>query len=208
MYKQKSTDYAKIAIIYYFLSMLGLFAMGILLKSNSSWYHLIYIILFIVPVITVLLKDKSIVDLGISKNNNLAKNLLIASIMIIITFIYSMFKSDFTMPKLLKTAFYYLFYIGLTEEILYRGFIQNYLFGLKLNRYIIFIIGGIFFSLIHLPFQMYVHNMVSIAYIIQAIPQLISTFIIHLLFCYITYKRKDILITVAIHFAMNFLQSI
>ena len=85
---------------------------------------------------------------------------------------------------------------------------QNYLFGLRLNRKIIYAIGAVFFALVHLPFQMFVNDMLSFSYIITAIPQLIFTFFLHLAMCFITYKRKDILIPVALHFALNFVQEV
>ena len=85
---------------------------------------------------------------------------------------------------------------------------QNYLFGLRLNRKIIYAIGAVFFALVHLPFQMFVNDMVSFSYIITAIPQLIFTFFLHLAMCFITYKRKDILIPAALHFALNFVQEV
>lgn len=100
---------------------------------------------------------------------------------------------------------YYLFYIGTIEEIVFRGIIQNYLFGFKINKYLTFILGGLLFSALHIPFQMYVHNNISFSYILVAIPNLIETFIFHFIYCFITYKRKNILIPIAFHYTYNIL---
>ncbi len=64
------------------------------------------------------------------------------------------------------------------------------------------------FSLTHLPFQMYVNNNISLTYIIEALPQLIFTFIFHLIMCFITYKRKDITIPTSLHYAIDYLQNV
>ena len=75
----------------------------------------------------------------------------------------------------------------------------------NVNKYLVFILGAIFFSFMHIPFQMFVHDNVSISYVIQAIPNLIETFISHFIFCFIAYKSKDITIPIALHYAYNFL---
>ncbi len=46
---------------------------------------------------------------------------------------------------------------------------------------------------------------VSWHYIVEALPNLIETFISHFVYCFIAYKRKDITIPIALHYAYNFL---
>ncbi|MFP4187677.1 MAG: CPBP family intramembrane glutamic endopeptidase [Acholeplasmataceae bacterium] len=58
--------------------------------------------------------------------------------------------SDF----LLFGFIYYFFEIGLTEEWLFRGFIQTRLVGFYRHKMVGIVITGILFSLIHVPFQM------------------------------------------------------
>ncbi|MDD2378038.1 MAG: CPBP family intramembrane metalloprotease [Bacilli bacterium] len=207
MYQVKNKSYALIAVIYFIFYMFGFLLMGVLFKNNVSWYYLIYWFLFAVAILIVLFKDKKVENLGITKDN-LFKNTMISISIIVISFIIGIFISDLSITKVLKALLYFLFYVSMVEEVVFRGFIQNYLLGLKINKKLIFIIGGIFFALIHLPFQMYVNNMVSINYVIQALPQLIFTFVFHIIMCYITYKRKDITIPIALHFALDFLQHI
>lgn len=69
----------------------------------------------------------------------------------------------------------------------------------------IFTIGALFFSFMHIPFQMFVHNNVSLNYLVEALPNLIETFISHFVYCFIAYKRNDITIPIALHYAYNFL---
>jgi membrane protease YdiL (CAAX protease family) len=207
MYTHKEKLYFRIAIIYWMISMVCYGLMGFLYKQNISHYNIIYYFLFFMCVLIVMIKDKSVENLGFTKEN-IKINLLIAFCIVVLTIIISILISQYPLNRLMKGALYYLLYISLMEEIIYRGFIQNYLFGLKLNKCWIFVIGALLFSLMHLPFQMYVNNNVSFEYIIDALPQLAFTCVFHLVMCFITYKRKDITIPVALHFATDYLQAV
>lgn len=207
MYQEKESSYAVIAIVYYIVSVIAFFIMGVMSKNNNQWYHLIYVILFLIPGVIVWRKDKNVQNLGLTKTN-LSKNLWIAFAIVVISFMIGMSISDYSMIGLVQYAIYYLFYIGFVEELVYRGFVQNYLFGLPYERKTIFAIGGIFFSFMHIPFQMYVHNMEFLPYLLSQIQSLVVIFLLHLIMCYITYKRDDIIIPVALHFSIDFLAHI
>lgn len=207
MYESKKKSYSVIAVIYWIIHWFGLFIEGILYKNNVPFFSIIYDILFISGILIVTFKDKSVKNLGFTKEK-LKVNLPISIGLILIIFIISVFISSSPLIKLLKLAGYYLFYISVIEEIIYRGFIQNYLFGLKIKRSLIFIIGALMFSLSHLPFQMFIHDNVTISYVFSALPQLVGTFLIHLILCFITAKRKDITIPIALHFALDYIQTV
>ncbi len=207
MYKEKSKIYFLIAIIYWLVYMIGLLLMGMLYKKGINYYNIIYLAISVIGILIVLIKDKNFINLGFAKEK-LKTNLIISFAIIVIAFIISIIVEKYSFLRLVKGSLYYLFYISLLEEILFRGFIQNYLFGLKCNKYLVFLIGALMFSLTHLPFQMYVNNNVSLTYIIEALPQLIFTFIFHLIMCLITYKRKDITIPTSLHYAIDYLQNV
>ena len=205
MYQSKNKSYGIIAIIYYCIFWIGLLLAGILYQKGITYgMNIIYCSLFAAGVLIALIKDKNICNLGFGKEK-LKTNLIISMIIVVVTFIVIWIFSDLTFIDLIKQMFYYLFYIAAIEEILFRGLIQNYLFGFKMNKYVIFIIGALLFSFIHIPFQMFVHNNVSLYYLVEALPNLIETFTAHFIYCFIAYKRKDITIPIALHYAYNFL---
>lgn len=205
MYQSKNKSYGIIAVIYYCILFLGLLLAGLLYQKGITFgMNIIYCSLFVMGVLISLIKDRNIYDLGFGKAK-LRINLIISLVIIVITFMVVWVFSDLAFYKLLKQMLYYLFYIASIEEILFRGLIQNYLFGFKLNKYVIFIIGALFFSFMHIPFQMFVHKNVSLHYLVEALPNLIETFISHFVYCFIAYKRKDITIPIAVHYAYNFL---
>ncbi len=207
MYKEKSKIYFLIAIIYWIVYMVGLLLMGMLYKKGINYHNIIYWAISVIGILIVIIKDKNVINLGFAKEK-LKTNLIISFVIIAIVFIISIIVGKYSILRLVKGSLYYLFYISLLEEILFRGLIQNYLFGLKCNKYLVFLIGALMFSLTHLPFQMYVNNNVSLSYIIEALPQLIFTFIFHLIMCFITYKRKDITIPTSLHYAIDYLQNV
>ena len=205
MYQPKNKSYGTIAVIFYFILFGGLFLAGLLYQKGITFgMNIIYCSLFVIGVLIALIKDRNIYNLGFGIEN-FRIHLIISLIIVVITFIVIWIFSDLTLNKLLMQMLYYLFYIAAIEEILFRGLIQNYLFGFKLNKYVIFIIGALLFSFMHIPFQMFVHNNVSLHYIVEALPNLIETFISHFIYCFIAYKRKDIAIPIALHYAYNFL---
>lgn len=167
MYQEKDKSYGIIALIYYIIYCFGLLLSGIMYRKGITYgMNFIYCLMFVVGVLIVLIKDKSIYNLGLHENEKIKTNLIISCIIIAITFTVVLIFSNLPLKKLIIQMLYYLFYIAAIEEILFRGLIQNYLFGFKFNRYLIFIIGAIFFSFMHIPFQMFRHNNVSLTYII------------------------------------------
>lgn len=205
MYEKRPKINFIIALGYWLLNMCGLLAMGILHKNGVKNYHVIPWLLLVIAILIVIIKDKSIIGLGFTMEK-VKINLIISTIIIITTFGISVIIGKYPILKLLEYSSYYLIYVAVREEIAYRGIIQNYLFGLNCNKYVIFLIGAVMFSLGHIPFQMYVHNNVSLSYIIEVLPQLALLCVIHVMLCFITYKRKDITIPIALHFALNYLQ--
>lgn len=207
MYQKKNKSYAIIAILYFIAIIFGYLAMGVLYKRGIPYYYVIQWLLLASAVLIAVIKDRSVICLGFTKEK-IKTNLLVSGIIIAASIVFAFLYADRPAAVIVKAVFYYLFYIALLEEIIFRGFLQSYLFGLPVNTKIIFIIGAVMFALMHLPFQMFVNNMISLSYVVVAMPQLIFTFVFHLVMCFITYKRKDILIPTALHFALDFVQAV
>ena len=207
MYQKKNKTYAIIAILYFIAIMIGYLAMGVLYKRGITYYYVIQWLLLASAVLIAVIKDKSVICLGFTKEK-IKTNLLVAGVIIAASIGFAFLYTGKPATVIVRGVFYYLFYIALLEEIVFRGFLQSYLFGLPVNTKIIYITGAVMFALMHLPFQMFVNNMISLSYVMVAMPQLIFTFVFHLVMCFITYKRKDILIPTALHFALDFVQAV
>ena len=203
MYERCDGKYARIGITYWCAYMVGLFFMGIMYEKQQP-FQLIYLLFFVLLIlIAFLINRKEAFQLLGFGGKKLKTDCIISICIVTVVFLISVFSGKDTAFGLLKTSLYFLFYIGAVEEIIFRGFIQNCLFGLKAGRTAVFIIGAVFFSLIHLPFQMYVHHNVSLTYIIQAFPQLIYTFLFHLFMCLLTYIPD---IPIVLHYTLNYME--
>lgn len=207
MYQEKTKQYAAIGMGYYVLYLIGFLIMGVLYAQNVKWYSGVYISLFILAVAVVVIRDKSLVNIGITKSK-LKENIAISAGIVIITVGVGIAISEYPLTTLIKAALFYLFYISTVEEVVFRGFIQNYLFGLKMNKYLIFALGGLFFSLMHIPFQYYLSGVSFSEYILYSYPQLIFTFVFHLAMCFVAYVRKDIIVPIGLHFAWDFVANV
>ncbi len=137
MYKEKSKNYFLIAIIYWLVYMIGLLLMGMLYKKGVNYYNIIYWVISAIGILIVIIKDKNVINLGFAKEK-LKTNLIISFVIVAIVFTISIIVGKYSIFRLVKGSLYYLFYISLLEEMLFRGFIQNYLFGLKCKKYLVF----------------------------------------------------------------------
>lgn len=203
MYRLKEKKYAWIALGFYFAYMLALTLMGYLMSKGFSWYYLLVFFFVAVAVMIVLVRERSLQSLGLSK-----KNLKIDGSISLAIFVLAwgarLLISDASASTLTYYAVYYFFYIAFVEEILFRGFLQNYLFGFRLKKPWLLILGGVLFALMHLPFQMFRQNNVSFGYVIDALPQLLSTFICHMVLSIIADKRGNIYIPTALHYFWDY----
>ena len=207
MYQPKAKKFALIALLYYVIMLLGYVIMGLLYQQGMKEYVLINWFHPGLALFIVFLQGEGADQLGFARIN-LRTNAKISGLIIVVVMGFALLYSDLPLHKLLQGAFYYLFTIAFVEELIFRGFLQNYLYGLRWNRKLIFILGALLFSFIHLPFQMIIQQRLSLDYVVMAFPQLVFTFLLHLFLCYVTSKRKDVLIPIALHFALNYVQAL
>jgi uncharacterized protein len=112
--------------------------------------------------------------------------------------------SDF----LLFGFIYYFFEIGLTEEWLFRGFIQTRLVGFYRHKMVGIVITGILFSLIHVPFQMSMSDLGFFAHIRSNYLHLLLTFFYHFVFTFLYDRYRNLAAPTILHFFMNFSSSL
>jgi membrane protease YdiL (CAAX protease family) len=199
MYEEKKKSDVAIAIIAFVLHFLALCWIGIVNKYNlGSSYH-VYEITFIVSCLIVIIKERDLTNLGFGKEK-IKVNLPIAIGIIVVTFIISIFMSDSPVSSLLSGAIHMLVFTAFVEEVLFRGIIQNYLMISSKNRIVLYIIGAVCFAVSHMPLH-FINRHGGLSMWLQ----LVFTFLLHLIYCFIASKRKDVTILIAIHFAIDYL---
>ncbi|MBR1738993.1 MAG: CPBP family intramembrane metalloprotease [Ruminococcus sp.] len=208
MYKAELRRSPKAAFFFYVVDMLGLLLMGIMYKSGIKNTAPIYLIIFAAMLMaSYLIDQKNLLTLIGIKGKHIKLTLPAALIICAAAFALGTAVFDSSIKHQIYVSAYFLFYISLIEELCYRGFIQNDLFGLKMNRNLTVLIGAVMFSLMHLPFQMFAKGGGKLSYIVKAVPQLIGTFQFHLLLVIICLLTGDVLIATALHYAADLFSS-
>ena len=82
--------------------------------------------------------------------------------------------------------------LGLCEEIVFRGYIGTRLHGLIKNKYVVIILTGLLFVVMHFPYRIIANGKSLIDLTVNSIPWLIDLFTTHLLFTIIYMKTNSL----------------
>ena len=174
-----------IAIGYYALILVTYYCMGRIVANTGKYYGVfVNIALMVIPVLIC----RRLVAVGLS-GRNLKPSLITAGIIgILFLMAFTIIPGILSHAKLLPprqiavNLFYYFIIIGLSEEISFRGFIQPRLYPLVKREWLMILLGGILFVLMHYPFQMAARNMTIAEYWPQFIGNAPIQFLWHLAF--------------------------
>ncbi len=213
-YKEQTAAYTKkdgaLAIVFWFVLMAlytltGLYG-GALFGSSVVSSIAVNIVLALLCIALVLARKQGLSSVGISKNNilpSLSFGLLLGAVALLF--------NNGIVPALLYgwplapvgSAFinflYQLAVIGFTEELVFRGYVQTRLYGLFKKDIPAMAVGGLLFSLMHVPFQLASGNRVPDAGFFLWLVVLVF---MHLLFNFI-YRRHSVLWGVSVFHALN-----
>ena len=196
---------AAIALAVWLTDMLLLFVYGWIhvhadTRAADGWCLIVSYVPALLATVIVLVRDHDLTAIGLGrghlKPDSLMLLAMLATELLIGVYIYRM-----SWNKAVPNLVYYMFQIAMAEGVVYRGLIQNYLFGLPLPHKAVFLIGAAMFTLSHLPFQLQVRPW-DLTFTIQ----LCITFVSHLLYCWIASERNNLLVPWGIHVAQDFLQ--
>ena len=104
---------------------------------------------------------------------------------------------------ILLNVFYYLFIISLSEEMIFRGFIQSRIFGLVHNNLLTTILVAIMFILSHIPYHMSAEKMTLLQFCQHNGTWFISLFVLHLFLTYLYRKYNSIFASTVFHALMD-----
>ena len=156
-----------IALGFYALIMVIYYVIGWLLAHTGNYYGtFVNICLMLLPVLIC----RRLSVLGLT-GRNLRRSLLVSGIIgLVFLMSFTIIPGIISHAKLLPAAeivrnmLYYFLVIGLSEEISFRGFIQPRLYPLLKREWLMILIGGILFVLMHYPFQMAARGMSVMEY--------------------------------------------
>ena len=185
-----------IALVYYCFILVALYFVGrIYYSTGKYWGSYMNAIIMLIPVI---LCFKNLSKTGITKKNLLPALLWGSAIGVIvlmsICIVPGIIHHWRVMPgsKILNYFFYYFIIIALSEEISFRGFIQPRLFPVFKKEWLVILVGGILFVLMHYPFQMTMRGMSFADYWPYFISGAPFQFLWHLAFTFLYRKFGNI----------------
>ncbi|XMB87134.1 CPBP family intramembrane glutamic endopeptidase [Mycoplasmatota bacterium WC44] len=196
----------------YFCILLYIYGFGYLGKHDV--YAVISkiptFILTVIPIgIILYIRKQSLTSIGFNKTNlskSLVLGLVIGGVILTLTFVIGFLqgKTFNTSQNLLRGIPHYLIEIGLTEEILFRGFIQTRLFTLSNKKLVSILFVALLFMLMHIPFQMLIRGMGFFEFISYRWITLLFQFTWHFIFTFLYTKYNNIAAPAVIHFATNY----
>lgn len=169
-YKEMISRYTKtdgvLAIALYVFLMVSYYFMGLLFVQKQIYLGIPVNLLFIIIcIVLVLSRKQKLASVGITLKN-IKKALLTGALLgIIFSFFMNVLPNILAGGKIithnqaLHNIFYYFIVISLSEEVVFRGYIQTRIYGLIKNDILAVIVAGLLFYAMHLPFQMPVNGM-------------------------------------------------
>ncbi len=186
MIAQYTTVDGIIAIGLYVLLMFVYYFMGVLFVNKQIYLGVpVNLLLIVLCILLVLVRKQKLASIGITIQK-IKQSLLTGTILgIIFSFFMNVLPNILAGGKFITAdrAFYNIFYyfvvISLSEEVVFRGYIQTRIYGLIKRDIPAMIVTGFLFYAMHLPFQMPVNGM--------------------------QIDLMNMIIILALHFVMNFL---
>lgn len=106
---------------------------------------------------------------------------------------------------LMQRGVYYLFFISLTEELIFRGYIGTRLSGLIHHPLLSNCLTGILFALLHIPFQMVIAQVGFFSYLAQNWGNLIPLIGFHFFFQWLYARNNSLIAPVLVHFVWDYI---
>jgi membrane protease YdiL (CAAX protease family) len=169
-YKEMILHYSKtdgiLAVTMYVLLMFIYYFMGVLYIQKQLYLGIpVNLLLIVACIILVLVRRQKLSSIGFTLKN-IGKALMTGVVLgIIFSFFMNVLPNILARGKIISVnqalynIFYYFIIISLSEEVIFRGYIQTRLYGLIKHDNHAVIVAGFLFYTIHLPFQMTVNGM-------------------------------------------------
>lgn len=197
------------SIIFYALFMGVYYIMGVIYNTKNIYLgNQINITLAALCIIYVLFRGHKLSSIGFSKKNfgkSFIMGLITGGIVLLIQLLPGVMagRQFNSVSKLISNFIYFLISIGLTEEIIFRGFIQTRIYGIVKKPIMAILLTAFMFMFMHIPFQMGVAHMGFFEYMSNNFISLIITFGWHFVFNFMYSKYNSIAGPTVFHAIMN-----
>lgn len=111
-------------------------------------------------------------------------------------------KNFIDIKEIFRFTLYYLT-VSLCEEIVFRGYIGTRMYGLLRNQYLVIVVSGILFVVMHFPYRMIAYGMTISDLTINNVGWILDLFITHTVFSFIYIKTKSLYGSIIAHWMSN-----
>lgn len=184
----------KIGLIWYAITLI---VYGIILyifreyEIFSTFYH----ISLLFPIVYVVLEREKLRDIGFRKGVFDVSALIFIIGLPLCNILFQFFIFDKTFNVVLGYGFLLTVVIApITEEVFFRGFLQEKLCGVLSNRYLSIFLVAVLFGLIHLP---------RLAFGTYSVEGIFSSIVLGCLFGYVYSEGKSIVYPIVFHLLWN-----
>lgn len=188
-----------LAIAYFILFMAVYYIMGRIMLATGIYLGVpCNIFLALIPIGIVLLRKQKLSSLGLTGGKIKQAILFSVSVGLLYFVILGILPGILSGAEINKISailyhiFYYFVIIGFVEEIAFRGFIQTRIYGLIQNDAAAVLITAVLFALMHIPFQMAVHQMGFFSYLSIFVMNMPFLILWHIVFNFIHRKFNSI----------------
>lgn len=198
-----------IAIALYLVLMTLYYGMGLYqAKTNIYLGDPVSLFLIALCILIVILRKDGIKSLGFRKKyakKSIIMGLILGILIVLGNVAVGITNGNTFAPvgTILLKFFYYLIIISLTEEVIFRGYIQSRIFGLVHNNALATILVAIMFVLSHIPYHLSVSKMNLVQFCQSNALWFVSVFILHLVFTYLYRKYNSIFASTIVHALMD-----
>lgn len=201
-------------IIIFMYSILAILDIKVtFVKNNILIMGCIFnILLILITILFVKFRKQTLDTIGIYKGN-WKKSCCIGSILAIILFFNNCGSYLLQGSKLIDIGnilplVIYFFFVALSEEIVFRGYISTRLCGIIKRQWVAIIATGLLFMLMHFPYRMIAYGMSLKALTINNLFWLIDLFFTHIILNYIYMKTNSLYGAIIPHWIADLASSI
>ncbi|MEG0240476.1 MAG: CPBP family intramembrane glutamic endopeptidase [Anaerorhabdus sp.] len=176
---------------------------------GESWLvgSVFNILIIIITILLVKVRKEKLSSLGIY-GGKWKQSCLIGLIFALILFFNNCLShivngaSFIEIKEIIELVIYFLI-VALCEEIVFRGYIGTRLYGLIKNQYLVIIVTGLLFIVMHFPYRMIAYNMTITDLIINNIGWILDLFLTHIVLSLIYVKTNSLYGSIIPHWMSN-----
>lgn len=167
----------------------------------------INILIIIITILLVKVRKEKLSSIGLY-SGKWKQSCLIGLILALILFFNNCLShiisgADFIeIENIIKLVIYFLT-VALCEEIVFRGYIGTRLYGLIKNQYLVIIVTGILFIVMHFPYRMIAYSMTIADLTIYNIGWILDLFLTHIVLSLVYLKTNSLYGSIIPHWMSN-----